>query len=131
MVTKDRRKKMELYDEQFEQKKSPIPIGIGIALAVLVLLTIVIVIGIIYLKNSITIININQVRNSEVEEIFYIETNEQGAQLYLPIIKMAKFCRKAAGLIMETDYKMKTSFDDQERLLELLILELAQEARNG
>ena len=43
----------------------------------------------------------------------------------------AKFCRKAAELIMETDYKMKTSFDDQERLLELLILELAQEARNG
>ena len=42
-----------------------------------------------------------------------------------------KFCRKAAELIMETDYKMKTSFDDQERLLELLILELAQEARNG
>ena len=32
---------------------------------------------------------------------------------------------------METDYKMKTSFDEQERLLELLILELAQEARNG
>ena len=43
----------------------------------------------------------------------------------------AKFCRKAAELIMETDYKMKTSYDDQERLLELLILELAQEARNG
>ena len=43
----------------------------------------------------------------------------------------SKFCRKAAELIMETDYKMKTSFDDQQRLLELLILELAQEARNG
>ena len=43
----------------------------------------------------------------------------------------ARFCRRAAELIMETDYKMKTSFDDQERLLELLILELAQEARNG
>ena len=43
----------------------------------------------------------------------------------------AKFCRKAAELIMETDYKMKTSFDDQERLLELLVLQLAQEARNG
>ena len=42
-----------------------------------------------------------------------------------------KFCRKAAELILETDYKMKTSFDDQERLLELLVLELAQEARNG
>ncbi len=43
----------------------------------------------------------------------------------------ARFCRRAAELILETDYKMKTSFDEQERLLELLILELAQEARNG
>ena len=42
-----------------------------------------------------------------------------------------KFCRRAAELILETDYKMKTSFDEQERLLELLILQLAQEARNG
>lgn len=41
------------------------------------------------------------------------------------------FCRKAAGLVMETDYKMKTSYDDPERLLEMLILELAQEARRG
>ena len=82
---------MELYDEQFEQKKPQIPIGISIAIAVLLVLTIAIVIGIIYLKNSITIINIDQERNSEVEEIFYIETNEQGAQLYLPIIKMAKY----------------------------------------
>lgn len=38
-------------------------------------------------------------------------------------------CRKAAELILETDRKMKTSFDDQERLLELLILQIAQEAR--
>ena len=43
----------------------------------------------------------------------------------------SRFCRKAAELILETDYKMKTSFDDQDRLLELLILELSQEARNG
>ena len=42
-----------------------------------------------------------------------------------------EFCAKAAELILETDYKMKTSFDDNERLLELLILQLAQEARNG
>ena len=42
-----------------------------------------------------------------------------------------EFCRKAAQLVLETDYKMKTSFDDNERLLELLILQLAQEARNG
>jgi len=42
-----------------------------------------------------------------------------------------EFCRTAARLVLETDYKMKTSFDDNERLLELLILQLAQEARNG
>lgn len=42
-----------------------------------------------------------------------------------------EFCQKAAQLVLETDYKMKTSFDDNERLLELLILQLAQEARNG
>ena len=43
----------------------------------------------------------------------------------------ASFCRKAAQLVIETDYKMKTSFDDSERLLEMLILQLAQEAQNG
>ncbi len=42
-----------------------------------------------------------------------------------------EFCREAARLVMETDYRMKTSFDDSERLLELLILQLAQEAGNG
>ena len=42
-----------------------------------------------------------------------------------------EFCQKAAALVLETDYKMKTSFDDSERLLELLILQLAQEAKNG
>lgn len=39
-----------------------------------------------------------------------------------------EFCKKAAELIMETDYRMKTSFDEQERLLEMLLLQLAQEA---
>ena len=42
-----------------------------------------------------------------------------------------EFCKKAAQLTVETDYKMKTSFDDNERLLELLILQLAQEAGHG
>ncbi len=42
-----------------------------------------------------------------------------------------EFLRRAAELVLETDYKMKTSYDDNERLLELLILQLAQEARNG
>ena len=42
-----------------------------------------------------------------------------------------RFYAKAAELVMDTDYKMKTSFDDSDRLLELLLLQLAQEARNG
>lgn len=42
-----------------------------------------------------------------------------------------EFCARAAELVLETDYKIKTSFDEPERLLELLILQLAQEARRG
>ncbi len=41
-----------------------------------------------------------------------------------------QFLAKASRLIVETDYKMKTSFDDIERLLELLVLQLAAEARH-
>lgn len=42
-----------------------------------------------------------------------------------------EFCRRTSELVLETDYRMKTSFDEPERLLELLILSLAQEARHG
>ena len=42
-----------------------------------------------------------------------------------------EFCARAAQLIVETDYAMKTSFGDNERQLEMLILQLAQEGRNG
>ncbi len=42
-----------------------------------------------------------------------------------------RFCASAARLVLETDYRMKTSFDDPQRLLEMLILQLAQEAPNG
>lgn len=41
------------------------------------------------------------------------------------------FCRKAMELVLETDHQMKTSADDPERLLELLVLRLAQEAGRG
>ena len=41
------------------------------------------------------------------------------------------FFRKASELVLETDCAMKTSLDDPERLLEVLVLQLAQEARNG
>ncbi len=43
----------------------------------------------------------------------------------------ATFCAKAAILVMETDYKMKTSYDDQQRLLELLVLQLSLEATHA
>lgn len=43
----------------------------------------------------------------------------------------AKFYANAAELVLETDRQMKTSFDDKQRLLELLLMRLSQEARNG
>ncbi len=43
----------------------------------------------------------------------------------------AEFCAFAAELVMLTDYQMKTSYDDAERLLEVMVVRLAQEARNG
>jgi len=43
----------------------------------------------------------------------------------------ARFYATAAELVLETDRQIKTSHDSSERLLELLILQLAQEARNG
>ena len=43
----------------------------------------------------------------------------------------AAFCALSAELIMETDRKMKTSYDAPERLLEVLVMRLAQEARDG
>ena len=42
----------------------------------------------------------------------------------------AAFYEKAATLVLECDVGMKTSLDDQDRLLEVLILQLSQEARN-
>ncbi len=39
------------------------------------------------------------------------------------------FCRKAVVLCAQTDYRLKTSADDGDRLIELLLLQLAQEAQ--
>lgn len=41
------------------------------------------------------------------------------------------FCGRASELVLETDYRMKTSFDDSQRLLEMLVLQLAAEASHG
>lgn len=40
-----------------------------------------------------------------------------------------KFCDRAVLLCEQTDYRLKMSYDDANRLVELLILELAEEAR--
>lgn len=42
-----------------------------------------------------------------------------------------RFCCRAVELCLEADQRLKTSFDDPERVLELLVLELAGESRNG
>lgn len=41
------------------------------------------------------------------------------------------FCKRASELLLETDYGMKTSADDKQRLLEILMMQLIREARNG
>ena len=41
----------------------------------------------------------------------------------------AAFCKKASELILQTDHRIKTSFDDPQRLMELLVTQLSQEAR--
>ena len=41
------------------------------------------------------------------------------------------FCQRAIELALDTDIAMKTSADEPERLLELLIVRLAQEAQHG
>lgn len=41
-----------------------------------------------------------------------------------------RFCRLANALVVETDYQLKSSYGDGQRLIEALVLRLAQEARN-
>lgn len=57
---------------------------------------------------------------------FAARRNMEAARKFSPA-----FYRKAAELVLETDLRIKTSFDDPDRLLELLILRLAQEVRHG
>jgi DNA polymerase III delta subunit len=43
----------------------------------------------------------------------------------------AEFPEKAVELCLEADRRMKTSFDDPKRVLELLVLQLAEEAAHA
>ena len=42
-----------------------------------------------------------------------------------------RFCGRAVELCLEADEKLKTSYDSPERVLDMLVLELAGESRNG
>jgi DNA polymerase-3 subunit delta len=42
----------------------------------------------------------------------------------------ACFYEKAADLILQSDIQMKTSYDDPQRILEVLVMQLAREARD-
>ena len=42
-----------------------------------------------------------------------------------------RFCQSAIQLVLDTDLAMKTSAGEQEQLLELLLVRLAQEAQHG
>ena len=55
---------------------------------------------------------------------FAARKNMDAARRFSP-----KFFQTASQLVLDTDYAMKTSIDDPVRLLELLVLRLAQEAR--
>ena len=41
------------------------------------------------------------------------------------------FYKRVSELVIETDSALKTSYDEPERLLEVLLMQIAQEARNG
>ncbi len=80
---------MELYDEKIEEKKSKVPMIIGSCTVALILIMILIVIGIVYLKGSATIIKIDGAKNNQIEKMLYIESTEEGLQIYVPILKIA------------------------------------------
>jgi len=107
---------MELYDENLEEKKSKIPTILGISIVVLIILTILIVAGIIYLKNSIRIIQIDGVRNNDIEKILYIQESEEGMEIYFPIVKTAQYLGYEGFL---GDYKYKSEDNTKCHVKEL------------
>ncbi len=97
---------MELYNEEdLIKKKSKTPMIIGICIAILIMITALIVYLILYLKGTVYTITIDGVATSELEEILNIEETESGAQLYIPIRKIAPFLNYSD---YSGDYKNKS-----------------------
>lgn len=84
---------MELYSEEElgNKKKSKTGLIITISIVMLVILSIVIISLIIYLKSTILQITIDNVRVSDLEQILYMEQNETGTKIYIPIRKIAPY----------------------------------------
>ena len=102
---------MELYEEkQVNEKKSKLPMVIGICLVILIILTIAIMMGIVYLKNTVTTINIDGQKNAELEELIYIKEEANKTNLYVPIRKIAKHLKYED---YRGDYKNKSEDETQ------------------
>ena len=82
---------MELCDENNDTEKSKVPKIIIVSIILLTLLTIGIISLIIYLKGSITTINIDDKRNAELEQLLYIQQVEGKNEVFVPILKVAKY----------------------------------------
>ncbi len=82
---------MELYIDDNEKKKSKIPMIIGICIVILLLITGFMIYGIVYLSNNIVTVEIDGVKNNNVEQILYMQESENGSKLYIPIRKIAQF----------------------------------------
>ena len=82
---------MELYEEQSAKNINPkMPKVIGICIVILIILTIAIIYGIVYLKGIILTVKVDEVKNSNIEQILYFKDNDK-TKLYIPIRKIAKF----------------------------------------
>ena len=69
--------------------------------------------------------------SAELRELYHLSDYAARKTMDSAAKFSARFYKSASQHILETDYRMKTSYDDPDRLLELLIMDLAQEARNG
>jgi len=96
---------MEFYDERKEERKTKAPMIVSICIVILIAIMILIMVGIVYLKNSITTIRIDGQENTDIENLLYIKSTEDGAKLYMPIIKMAEHLNYKG---FNGDYKNKS-----------------------
>lgn len=82
---------MELYEEVTKEteEKSKMPMFIGIGIGVLIIMIILVIVGILYLKDLIVTIKVDDVKNNEVQQLLHIESSK----LYFPIIKMSEYLK--------------------------------------